>query len=265
VDTYEVALSRAKKEKKHVLLDFYTDWCGWCKRLDKDVFAVESFQKEAAGVLGVKINAEKLPELAQKFGVSSYPRLFVLDPSGAVVERIQGYLNLEAFTARIRQVKSGDTEFSRTRDAASDPTNLPAIQRFARMLADGGQRDASIPYWQQVHDLALQQVFTNPANNAAVAFHRESLVELGKAYAVVGLKDVARQHFQEVVSAYPGTPNAAEAMVGLAQIEMDAPLCGRSAALLQQVVEQYGFTPAARVASALLPKAKACASKTGAK
>jgi thioredoxin-related protein len=266
VDSHDAALQRAKKEKKLVLLDFYTDWCGWCKRLDKEVFADPSFQKEAAGVLAVKVNAEKLPELAQKYQVTSYPRLFVLDSNGMVVERIRGYLNLADFTSKIQQVKKGDTEFSRVRDAAGDPTNMPANQMFARMLSDAKLYDEAIPYWQQVHDLALQQMFAAPgqgANGAPAAFHRESLLELGKAYAAVGLADVARERFQEVLQSYPGSPHAGEAIFGLAKLEMTSPGCGRSAALLQQVVQDYAFAPVAREASLLLPKAQACASNKG--
>ena len=35
VSSFDVASKRARKENKLILLDFYTDWCGWCKRLDK--------------------------------------------------------------------------------------------------------------------------------------------------------------------------------------------------------------------------------------
>lgn len=30
---------KAQKENKIVLIDAYTDWCGWCKRMDKDTYA----------------------------------------------------------------------------------------------------------------------------------------------------------------------------------------------------------------------------------
>ena len=38
-DDYDVALKRAAAENKLVLADFSgSDWCGWCKKLDKEVF-----------------------------------------------------------------------------------------------------------------------------------------------------------------------------------------------------------------------------------
>ena len=36
--TFEEALEKNKKEPKKILIDFYTDWCGWCKRMDKATY-----------------------------------------------------------------------------------------------------------------------------------------------------------------------------------------------------------------------------------
>ena len=35
----EEAAERCAKEPKMVFIDVYTDWCGWCKRMDKSTFA----------------------------------------------------------------------------------------------------------------------------------------------------------------------------------------------------------------------------------
>ena len=43
-----MALRRAAAENKLVLADFSgSDWCGWCKKLDKEVFDTEEFRKGA--------------------------------------------------------------------------------------------------------------------------------------------------------------------------------------------------------------------------
>ena len=47
-DDYDAALRRAAAENKLVLADFSgSDWCGWCKKLDKEVFDTEEFRKGA--------------------------------------------------------------------------------------------------------------------------------------------------------------------------------------------------------------------------
>jgi len=265
VDSHDTAVARAKKERKILLLDFYTDWCGWCKRLDKDVFSQDSFIKAANGVLGVKVNAERQPALAQRYKVSSYPRLFFVDADGMTLEQVRGYLSLADFTTKVEQIKRGDTEYARARDAANDPTNMASVYRFARMLSDDGQHDRGMPYWQQVHDLALQQVFANPNNGGALQYHREALVELGRGYAAVGLEDAARQNLNEVVRQYSDSPSAGDALVALAEIELKKPGgAAKAQPLLERVMREYPG-PAAQKASVMLAsfRAPAAPAKAG--
>ena len=37
--TFEQAVERTKNEKRKIFRDVYTDWCGWCKVMDKNTFA----------------------------------------------------------------------------------------------------------------------------------------------------------------------------------------------------------------------------------
>jgi len=83
---YEKALRKAKEENRHVLVDFTgSDWCGWCIRLNKEVFSTKEFKEFASGhLVCVKIDfpkkkklprevAERNDRLQRKFGVRGYP------------------------------------------------------------------------------------------------------------------------------------------------------------------------------------------------
>lgn len=62
--TFEEAVAKSKVEKKKIFIDVYTDWCGWCKVMDKNTFS----EAEVAKVLNedfypVKFDAEQTEDV----------------------------------------------------------------------------------------------------------------------------------------------------------------------------------------------------------
>ena len=43
--TFEEAVEKSKLEKRKIFIDIYTDWCGWCKVMDKNTFSDPSVAK----------------------------------------------------------------------------------------------------------------------------------------------------------------------------------------------------------------------------
>jgi protein disulfide-isomerase len=94
----------AKKENKVVLLDFTgSDWCPPCIKLHSEVFSSDAF-KEHAGKKFVLVEldfprSKKLaPELKkandqlkEKFSITGYPTIILLDSSGKEIGRKVGY------------------------------------------------------------------------------------------------------------------------------------------------------------------------------
>jgi thiol:disulfide interchange protein len=104
-DDYDKALAAAKTDNKIVIVDVYTDWCGWCKKLDKDVYADAGVQaKLAKDFVTVKINPEKSKEnaeFARKFGVYGYPHILFLDAGGKKISEIRGYIPAKDFAEKL--------------------------------------------------------------------------------------------------------------------------------------------------------------------
>lgn len=98
---YDKALAAAKASNKLVLLDMYTDWCGWCKKLDRDVYSNADVQaKIAKSFIPLKLNPEKVQkgaELAGSFGLRGYPYIAFLKPDGTKLSSIEGYLPADQF------------------------------------------------------------------------------------------------------------------------------------------------------------------------
>lgn len=105
---YDTALQKAQKEKKLVMVDVYTDWCGWCKRLDKDAYSNKDVTaKLTKEFISLKINPEKGEQnakLAKAFGTRGYPHIVFLDMTGKKFAEISGYLPADQFLKRLNEV-----------------------------------------------------------------------------------------------------------------------------------------------------------------
>jgi len=101
---YKAALARGKKESKLVLLDFTgSDWCGWCIKLDREVFETREFKDYAANNLVlVQVDfprAKQQPEalrrqnmeLQHEFNIQGYPTLILVNGDGKKVGEL-GYM-----------------------------------------------------------------------------------------------------------------------------------------------------------------------------
>ena len=118
-DDYEKGLAQAKAEKKLVLLDFTgSDWCGWCIKLDKEVFSKKEFKDYAKdNLVLVEVDFPQTKKLAKKikeqndklqaqYGIKGYPTIIVLNPDGKKVGEL-GYQEggPAAFTAKLDGLK----------------------------------------------------------------------------------------------------------------------------------------------------------------
>jgi thioredoxin-related protein len=103
--TMPQALEEAPKANKKILLDVYTDWCGWCKRMDKDTYSEASVaQYLGQHFIASKMNPEKEGEIlydgkkytqrefGQALGINGYPATAVFNEKGELLTVIPGYI-----------------------------------------------------------------------------------------------------------------------------------------------------------------------------
>ena len=122
----EEAEARCAEEPRTVFIDVYTDWCGWCKRMDKDTFSnpvIAKYMNEH--FYAVKLNAETSDTITfhgQQYvgyvredgrngshrlarallkGKMSYPSYVIMNEEMRVLQVIGGYQKAEAFEPMI--------------------------------------------------------------------------------------------------------------------------------------------------------------------
>ena len=96
---YDAALKLAKQKDLPLLLNFTgSDWCGWCKFMDRNVFSKAEWQKYAnKNVVLVTLDfpqdqsivpkeyVSRNHEMQSRFGVSGYPTFMIVDSDGSTV------------------------------------------------------------------------------------------------------------------------------------------------------------------------------------
>lgn len=128
--TIQEAEKRSQTEKRLIFIDVYTDWCGWCKVMDKNTFA----DPEVARILNekfypVKFNAEQREDVilqgnTYKFvpygnggthelasallqNRLSYPTVVFLDEDFKMIQPVPGYQKAPDFHRIIQFLGEG--------------------------------------------------------------------------------------------------------------------------------------------------------------
>lgn len=110
--TFNEGLDKAAKENKNMIVDFYTDWCHWCKVMDEKTFSNDSVAKKLSErFITVRINAEDPNEsatfkgrtfnnieLTRAFQVTGFPSLAFISPEHEVITVMPGYIPAEQFS-----------------------------------------------------------------------------------------------------------------------------------------------------------------------
>lgn len=116
---FDAALAKAKKENKLVFINFTgSDWCGWCKKLEAEVFSKPEFKEFADKnlvMLFVDFPAKKELPAAQKkandalktkYAVRGFPTIVVLNGQGEKVYEKVGFMaGVDKWLAALKEAK----------------------------------------------------------------------------------------------------------------------------------------------------------------
>ena len=156
--TFNEVLSKAKTEKKILMIDFFTDWCKWCVELDKKVYTdndVAEFANKKQ--VNWKIDAEKGEgiELAKKYAVSGYPTIVFVDGNGDEVDRIVGYIPAKDFLKKITEFSEGKNTYGTMKRILKDNPNDVKANYFMGERAVNNENDfkKAGEYFRKVLDI----------------------------------------------------------------------------------------------------------------
>jgi thioredoxin-related protein len=134
--TFDQGMELAKKEKKVLVVDFYTDWCSWCKVMDKETYEnSEVVDYARKNLVMAKINAETTDrfnyrgtlyagrELTMMFGVRGFPATVFFTDSGELITVLSGYIPADRFYIIAKYLAEGWYEKMKFEDFEKQETS----------------------------------------------------------------------------------------------------------------------------------------------
>ena len=126
---FDQGLKQASENDKLIFINFYTNWCGFCRKMERETFsdkAISEYLDEH--FVTVKVNGESKDavdtpdgnlsgrQLARSFSVRGYPTYWFLKSNGERINYIPGYSPPDKFITVLRYIGDGHYESKSFKD-----------------------------------------------------------------------------------------------------------------------------------------------------
>ena len=254
IKSFAEAQQKARTKNRHIFVDLFADWCGWCHKFEQDVIPSEAFQKATDDMVLLRLNTEDQGDgtrFAQRYSVSSLPTFLILDKDATIVGIIRGYQVPTDFANSIKDVEgrysgfmkrvAGEPSIARDYQKRLDLAKefrvryaLPqAEERFKKLTAENGVpvnvRDESY------YELALTQLLQKKFDDSMATIKRfgtfqksgeqyeKSRLLVGDVYLQQGKVDRAVAEYRSFKTAFPQSQYNKNIDMILPQLERQIP------------------------------------------
>ncbi len=105
-------IARAKNQL--IFVDLFAEWCGWCHRMESDVFPTAEFQKATSNMVLLRLDTEDRKEgtqFARTYEITQLPTFLVLEPDLSLAGTIRGYAPAPQFVYQMKLVIAENAQY----------------------------------------------------------------------------------------------------------------------------------------------------------
>jgi len=201
VTDYETALQIAQEKNQKIVIDFYTDWCVWCKRLDTFTYSDPAVIEMSKKMVFAKINAEVDTLTAQKYVIPGYPTIVLTNSDGTEIERIGGFLPAEEFMQTVDDYMNDIGTLADYLRMADTSATIEVNYILGEKYESRGMYDEAMSYYQKVVD-------ADPNN--ADSMTADAMISIGGLYVRDKSYGKAIDHFKKTIKKYNDTETAVD-------------------------------------------------------
>jgi thioredoxin-like negative regulator of GroEL len=204
VADWESAIDQAQVEGRVIMVDFFTTWCGWCKRLDRETYADPRVADRCRSLIAVKVDGDRRRDLAKQYGVTGYPTIGFLHPDGRPLQIAVGFQSADNFVALLdRLLDRKSEEFILRQRLMDHPELIDVRSDLASLLAARGEVGEALAHLDTL--LAARRELGKDQ-------YWELSLAKGKALLALGNAREARRPLKDFVKHQKNSPRIAEAL-----------------------------------------------------
>ena len=107
---YDEGLQKALSEKKPILINFYANWCYYCKKMDGNTFTNASVVEYLTeNFIAIKVNTDEKQKLASKYKVRGLPTTWFLQYDATPIHPFSGYMPPDRFMEILKDIRAKHT------------------------------------------------------------------------------------------------------------------------------------------------------------
>ncbi len=222
--TLEQAAAKAKAEHKLIFLDAFTQWCGPCKKMARDVFPQEqvgSYMNPKFINLQIDMESDYGAPLAKQLQIQAYPTFVIFNADAKEIGRFLGGSSAEDFIKKVEEKSQDNTSAALEERWNSGDRDPQFLQDYLKTLTSSYKAqdadlvaEAILAGHEKTYasDSTLRTIFLRNINNPfATVFihtakHPEALAEaIGSQTVNMKIQNVLTNYQRQLIVEHDGT------------------------------------------------------------